>query len=781
MTFSRFFSRSTLFVLLLLLNSWWVYAQQPAQPAAPSVQNIHIVAPVPLQANDAVHYTLEDIDTLLDKALPHGECTIGIGDPLPGTVQANDLIIRLPELTANAPSPFQQETDFPLLPNVDEGYTWQATAGDTNFWRKPVSLLELEARSFPAVSHALYGLLQEQFGILFLHPRQTVVKPLAALPYPLPYSWRSAPRFDKRGFHLHTQHPLELTEQLHNPAVSDTSLQDLKAYINWLARNRQNAFQYYLLRTINPESWGAQMDSLVRYAHQRHIFCGLKLSLHSVQQYAYQLVGRPLTDAAARRQVDKRLGQLFQADWDYLSVDLSRAEFFGDAGKRTRMLEHYLIDRLAAYGAKFFYNTHVIQQENVGFKQKAAHPAGNPHIPAPGRAGDSARATGILIHSVMAYSLREPYAPVYGNQNFNFMWEAAVEHAPVHETWYFPESAYWITYDNSVPLFVMPYLRARLQDILATSRAGLVGHVTFSSGWEWSYWSIDYSIARWCWQEFPPDTTKAGYPRTEELPLFATMYLQPILADDSLAYFLEQQERIQHYWMKDRNLLRFLNPQQVTDELPPPYNKPFQPRPEWRLKEVWKDFSAPQVRQLLDTLNALQVYARQTERYCDSLEARWVSRKMQDIALGLNTSHHLNPEWQALFNELLIGLRVNALRARHRYHTLAYLCGERLEKLGRLPGGHRFHGYYLDKAARLRRQAMVLVRAQEDHFRYPVHFLAGRRKSRTAYQHGYLYTAHKLHFWQREEEQVRQKRFGPLFRNVWNVGRISGVVPGSRK
>jgi len=108
--------------------------------------------------------------------------------------------------------------------------------------------------------------------------------------------------------------------------------------------------------------------------------------------------------------------------------------------------------------------------------------------------------TGLLLHSVMCYSVSEPKAPVYGNVNQRFVLERAKQENSRRETWYWPESAYWVAFDNSVPLFLLPYLDARWGDMETMERIGVANHLTFSSGWEWGYWLIDWSIARWSWR-----------------------------------------------------------------------------------------------------------------------------------------------------------------------------------------------------------------------------------------------------------------------------------------
>jgi len=77
--------------------------------------------------------------------------------------------------------------------------------------------LRLETASPEGVAAGLYGLLQEKLGFRFYHPRESIVPSLNKWPLPERFSFAGSPRFEKRGFHLHTQHPTELTEQLHNP------------------------------------------------------------------------------------------------------------------------------------------------------------------------------------------------------------------------------------------------------------------------------------------------------------------------------------------------------------------------------------------------------------------------------------------------------------------------------------------------------------------------------------------------------------------------------------
>src|SRR5690606_36065952 len=71
---------------------------------------------------------------------------------------------------------------------------------------------------------------------------------------------------------------------------------------------------------------------------------------------------------------------------------------------------------------------------------------------------------------------------------------------------YFPETAYWVAFDNSVPTYLPVYMWSRWRDMAEIARlaevnghAGLDRHITFSSGWEWGYWQNDYVVLRMSW------------------------------------------------------------------------------------------------------------------------------------------------------------------------------------------------------------------------------------------------------------------------------------------
>jgi len=686
---------------------------------------IGIQAAQSLLVSPPARLAVEDTVVLLRKTFPGAVVTINKLDV--------DVRLVLPDMKGS--SPFSQAAQrhqtfsFPRLSAPDSSYVWKSarTAG--------VTVVRLTAVSPEGVACGLYGLLQEKLGVRFIHPRQTIIPAYHAWPLPASFTFSGVPRFAQRGFHIHTLHPVELAEQLNNPDAPN-SFEDVAAYLDWLARNGQNVFQFYLLRGINRKEWIPHARRIVAYAHQRGIRCGVEISLAMLQQQAFQAVTLLRAYPTYRQQIDETLAWLFLAPWDFVTLEATMGEYLPSLDTLLPGVQAHF-ERLVMehYNARLLYATHVI--------------GGNVRRPL-------ASASGILIHTVMCYSISEPKAPVYGNQNQRFMLEAARAEAKRRETWYWPESSYWVGFDSPVPLLLFPYLDSRWEDMEVMTRIGVSGHLTFSSGWEWGYWLVDWSIARWAWRY----TDNSRVRITSPLSRFAELFPDPVLA----AYWREAL-RLQNHFLKDRELLRYMAALTTFSELPFPLSRPFQPEPTfsyaWLLHNS-SDIVAESV--LRGPVQDLESYAAAMEIITSRLFAR------------ISYLRQYAPEsilHEPLAEELATGLRASALRARHRALTLRALLAKR-NAHGLFSGKNSECEYFLSLAEMVRWEALMLVRNQETRYRYPVELLAQRRFSLTAYSFGYLYPASVLFFWEREERQVRYDRFDPFFMNLWDIRRIGG-------
>ena len=599
--------------------------------------------------------------------------------------------------------------------------------------------LQLAARTPEAVAAGLYALLQEKLGFSFLHPRQTVFPSHRLWPLADHSSFSGRPRFDQRGFHLHTLHPTELSEQLHDPNYPG-AFGDVTAYLDWLARNGQNCFQFFLLREVDRKNWPPYARRILAYAKRRGIKCGVEISLSMLQQQSFQAVTLLRPFPSYGRQVDRNLAWLFQAPWDFLTLEATMGEHLPLIGSLLPKVQAHLEREVAGrYHARLFYATHVICPDELCTVRR-------PEL----------AESGILIHTVMSYSASELKAPVYGNLNQRFMLEAAKLENGRRETWYWPESSYWVCFDSSLPLLLLTYLDSRWDDLNRMEQVGVSGHLTFSSGWEWGYWLVDWSIARWSW------AYRDGGRARPSAPLGPLGELFP---DRQLVRYWREALALQNLFLKEQELQRYLSALTPFSELPAPLRRSFQPEPEFRYAWLLEHATARQAAKVLTgPVQELECYGRQMARLCDQIDLRLSALKKEGAPAPL----------LALAEELSLGLRVGGLRAGHRAATLRALIAKRRQP-ARAEPGEGASRLYLEQAAKERREALILVRRQEGHYRYPVAQLSRPRPSLTAYRFGYLYPAGTLFFWEREEEQVRRGRFDPLFMNIWDFRRILGL------
>jgi hypothetical protein len=588
------------------------------------------------------------------------------------------------------------------------------------------------------VACGLYGLLQEKLSFSFIHPRRTLIPHHEKWPLPIRFSWAAVPRFEKRGFHLHTLHPTELAEQLNNPDYP-AALHDVKEYLDWLARNGQNVMQFQLLRVALTPAWTAHTARIVEYAHDRGIMVGVAFSLSMIQQRAFQAITLLEPFPSWHRQIDDSLARLFRVKWDFVTVDFTMGEYLPDLGALLPDTKDYLVREVTGrYRTGLFYATHVIKRK----EERSMSP--DPE-------------TGILIHTVMNYALTDPKAPVYGNRNLRFMLDRAVQERSSRETWFWPESSYWIAYDSSVPLFLLSYLDARWRDMNVMEGIGIPGHITFSSGWEWGYWLIDWSIARWSWRDAENGRIHGKGPLGP---------LEDIFSDRGIMDAWRKALYYENRYLKERELIRYMAAVTPFAEFPRPFRKSFQPAPESSYARLFRGGNSDKAeRAAKQALADLDEYTGLMERLVGRLDretGRWFGGK------GKGRS-----ELHALAYELRNCLAVSALRARHRATTIRALLAFRDKAgVGRNPGksGDRF----LNEAAAIRMRGLELVHEQERLYRYPVQSIARPRESMTAYRFGYLYPVNSLFFWQREEEQIRHRRFDPFFMNLWDFRRVLG-------
>jgi hypothetical protein len=602
----------------------------------------------------------------------------------------------------------------------DHSYEWSGTYPN----------YKLKASSLGGWTFGIYGLMDEVLGFRFIHPKNTIKPDKVEWPEELNYS--SSPRFSKHGFHLHTQHPLELTEQLHNPDFPN-AWQDVKEYIDWLVRNRQNYWEWCLLRTVDMEKWQPHAKRMVDYSHNRGILIGVDVSLHMIQQRTFQLYKNwPKSWRSKEKQMLRSLDDLYFADWDFLNVEFNTAEFVGGKDKlKSRLKKTLIATARNKYGSNIMGRKHVVSEENMVGEQADVF-SSNDSV-------DLFR--GVGIHTVMMYGLEDSVAPVYENDNFHHIYRDMLKENEVREVWFYPESAYWVTYDNSVPMLLLPYLSGRLNDILLCEKQNVPNHLTFSSGWEWGYWAVDWSIARWSWSSTFDDEEHVPEPME---------WVTALGYSEKVKTNLDKHLELQQEYLLNRNLLRYMCAQTVTDEFSL-FRKQFQPRPEFTFKWLARK-SDKETRDKVQEVGIAQL-----QEYYSKSEA-----------LNSELSELIDTTSQNVLTEYFLGLQITSLRAKHRACTVNSMLAHREKR--KIDKSH-----WLEQAKAIRLQGLSLVSKQECGYEYDKQLLTGKYKSHTSYYHGYLYTPHILHFWNREEQQSLKNRWNYGFMNIWKVGRIIGL------
>lgn len=694
-----------------------------------SQQNISLIVPQSLLDTSITSITVKDVQSLFALAC---NCEVPINNT---TANVQLLLPEIDAQNAAQPNRFAADAKFPYRNYPEHNFEWTSNTESGQL------VLKLSATSWQGVSFGLYALLQEKLGFKFYHPRETIIPQWNSFPLQAGFSFSGKALFDKHGFHLHTQHPLELTEQLHSGKM-ENALDDVKEYVNWLVRNGQTYFEFCLLESIDKKEWINHAKEMVDYCHQRGIMASVDLSLHMIQQKTFQLYKTP---AAKKKQVEKNLQWITQAKWDFINMEFSTAEFIAGNKKKKEELRLFIIDWLLKNSnTKLMGRQHVVKNENEdGHKRK--------DFEWTTEAERLDKERGVLSHTVMFYDMTEENAPVYENKSQRHMYDFLLQQMQQRETWYYPESAYWVTFDVSVPMLLLPYLSARLSDIDTCVVHKVPGHVTFSSGWEWGYWLVDWSIARWTWQY----NTNG-----QEQRRFPTMYIQELFAGTTAPSFFEMQLQLQQYYLKDENLMQWMTAMTITDEIGiKALNDAYHPRPEHSYKFLQRKAGF----ELLGKIRSRDIPLLDSFYAQSYALLSWLQPK-EGVAATLQDT---------VLNELTEGVLITALRAKHRSNVLQYILCKREAKLEKKKCDCK---PWSENATSVRGAAQQIVSQRERYYRYPLPLIADKRWDHTSYHFGYLYPVSKLHFWNREEQQALKNKYSPLFMNIWNMFRIAGII-----
>jgi hypothetical protein len=618
---------------------------------------------------------------------------IGCGEPARGGL-------------AIAPGPFGQVAELVALTPGTE----LADAGDITVVDDAALSLEafqLERSGDGVVVHAhdalgaQYGVAAalEAYGYRFRHPHDPLVPDAPVLGEVDPAV--HAPETRVRGLQLHTLHPIEGYYATWEPDGGD----DARAIVDWLIKNRGNYLQWVALDDIMDPArhaeWQQSTRALIDYAHARGVRVGLNLQLfgQSNLQNAFDL------DDTSLAQVHERLPLVTQ-DLPFDSYALSFGEFF-DADPQV------FIDSVDA----------------VRDELRADAPAAEMHAVV--HVGDTQRVTymgqdtlyyflvqyadpSIIpdIHTVMFYDLFEPAGGAYHHADFAehraYLRSRMCAGQPVA---YFPETAYWIAFDDSVPQAEPLYVRNRWLDLdrLRASGCGpLDTHLLFSSGWEWGYWLHDTTALR------------ASYELPPSWQALIDRELAPDLA--GAAPVVEQLVELQHTALMDAGLAPYVAGRDAAIDAGRLLGIVSQPdRVTFDDLATLADWSAFRAQ----VLAPLAAYARALDALAvDVPDTRWGRELADGIAVDRLRAHFVGAAYEA---------------------QLAQLAGDRAGAAAQLAIAHRL----LAEA-----QAIVRGRHADLHDPHGRRLVEQHAPNHTFYAFGYLAMADTLCYWARELAQV---------------------------
>lgn len=585
-------------------------------------------------------------------------------------------------------------------------------------------LVRIESSSQLGVAYGLYELLND-FGVQFYHAKETYV-PLNTdheLTKKYQSEFNATPSYASRGFHQHTQHPIVWSDFLLDP--KDEYKTYISEYFRFLLRNRQNAFQWHFLKTVDFANWKEYGKWIVEEGHKHGIKIGMVLSFADQQQNNYKLVENMAEnlDLEARKaehakQIKEGLDKFYDLGLDYISFQFGTTEM-------TKVTDEETLNWFTA--AVEWLNTKDNKPEFYAWihtpgdlKQEDGE---TPFFHLPLKAESE---IGLHVHTTMFYDLKHP-APVYNNTDFHHHLACFTEAEAERELVYFPESAWWLGFDNTLPLFLPITNYSRAYDIQqaipeAMGERVLDGHITFTTGIEWNYWMFDHFLTKvtwdnnYTWQDYAEDISKAYGDYAETV-------------DNSIVDITERQ--VSDLYDSDGKIFYYLAGESSYDEIGAmtglaarsvkiPYNKVYEYTEEQY--NLWYDGD------YTNLLDMEKFYNAEAEKFADVTDDTEDSLLYEYVQAVRTTAKRLN------HNVLLYGAVIDA---REDNETDAY------DKLAK---AQEISQWVKDTAAKMADKV----------YRYPFELIGQPKESLTAYQFGYLYETQTAYFWTRRDEQLKE-------------------------
>jgi hypothetical protein len=745
------------------------------------------------------------------EALPAGSVVLQFGPDLDASTRA-----RVEELVRAVSTPRVVEVVPPEVPPAERGVALILAFGRTAVARTLLPRMEAElealgsegflvrsgtmggARAFAAVGNAreedprsarlgtgfgAYALLEE-LGFGFLHPLEPTLPSTLRIPRePLALSER--PHWKVRGLQLHTMHPLELTDVLNgwgktgpeDEAGFRAMLPEWERFLEWMLANRQNRVHWLLLHA---ESWAdfsdgpvrlARLRELVDLAHARGLLVGVDVPIALEQQHAFRLLRHQGTVESETAEIRQRVDWLMGAGFDYLATEAGFSEFTHPTAERMLAWMNELARHLdEAHGGKqAIIKIHCSQEQTADpyTDPRTGGPLNFNFLPT-----HADPRLGVMPHTVQHYSLDDP-APTYSNTDFGYIREYLQYETGKRPVIWHPETAYWVSFDIDVPLFLPVYAERRVHDLRllghderagrmggATGHEQIDGQIIFSSGWEWGYWLNDVVTARAAWN---PRLDAADDEAALRLLLRPVSRSLGTRGDEVVDVLVRMMGRQRELLIEGR-----------VNGRPPADIQMRNGQAYLQGWDTWDDVGnlgrtfgvGPQMQTQPDKLGLVNMrnplhggpgYSKEIEPLLR--EMRFTLGNLADELEALRDV--LPPSAHALHAELAASAQITALRAQ-QVHGLydyvdGYIGGPAEERQARLASARQA----LD-------EALTVVQERERHYRVDADRIAGWRNGPTAYEFGYLWTARTLHYWWRDEGKAVEAPVSPCYLNIIN-------------
>lgn len=616
---------------------------------------------------------------------------------------------------------------------------------------------------------ATYAAL-EQLGFGFLHPLKPTI-PAQLMLRSTRLNVVEKPYWKFRGFHIHTMHPLELTDVLqgfdvpfmgphhigcHKRANATGNLycekwehmvDDVDRMFEWAVANKQNRIEWIILGSVK---WGdltdgdlrkSRLQKLTQLGHSYGLILIADVPVALKQQHAWYMVNTRDPWEAQVEEIHTRVDWLFEAGFDALATESGLSEFTHPSCQV--MLN--LLNEVATYG-KNKYGREVAVKVHCSTGQKC------PDFPDP-RTGEPINfnflptyadpALGVMPHTVQAYAVDDPTAGSYGNDNFTYMMDYMFyeAHQKARSVVWHPETAYWVNVDVDVPLFLPIYGQRRLHDLRIIAEREIAenvkidGQMVFDSGWEWGYWLSDVITARASWNPLM-DIKDENKALAVLLQPFTNMLPKEIA--DQLVAFLDdlidtQSELMIHGRVDGKESVdlhklsgfAYMSGADTWVDLPRLLGLSFTQPDKVHMNET----SDPLYPHVLPLLSAME------QAFAD------LSSRMSDIhATAIQAKTAAGPlELIAELDDAVKMLAFRSALVRTQYQSLSPDTDEALRAM------------LLSDGRSILAEAQQVVLRREANYRVPWQRIADWHLSPTVYRYGYIWAVHTLYYWWRDQ------------------------------